>query len=277
MSIPNSANGSSAFHRAVRWLNKPPAERKRRLLEKLRLLNGLPFKLGRARLADLYLSYLPDSYVHASAHLEFDSLLGKFTRRNRRINGGDIPRLWSLILNLKQVIAERVEGDFAELGVWRGNSAAVLAHFAAQSGREVFLFDTFEGFSNQDIRGVDAGVRLAFADTSLELVRSTIGEDSRVCRFVKGHFPESIEAGHRSTTYAAVSLDCDLYEPMRAGLEFFYPRMPRGGMLLVHDYSSSLWPGAKQAVDEFCKQTGELVILMPDKSGSALVRKSKVS
>jgi O-methyltransferase len=60
---------------------------------------------------------------------------------------------------------------------------------------------------------------------------------------------------------------------MKAGLDFFYPRMPRGGLFLLHDYSSLCWPGAKQAVDEFCRATGENLLLMPDKSGSAFIRK----
>ena len=274
MSAAYPSGRSSVFQRAVSWLKQPPAERRLRLTEKLRQLNGLPFTLGKPKFFDLYLGYLPDSHVRSDAHVEFDTLLDKFRRHNRRNNGGDIARLWAMILNLKHLICAGIEGDFAELGVWRGNTAAVLSHFAARSGREVFLFDTFEGFSDKDLRGIDAGVRHGFADTSLALVRDTIGADSSVCHFAKGHFPASIDAHHRSRRYAAVSLDCDLYEPMKAGLDFFYPLMPRGGLLLLHDYSSSLWPGATQAVDEFCRHTGELLVLMPDKSGSAFVRKS---
>jgi hypothetical protein len=62
---------------------------------------------------------------------------------------------------------------------------------------------------------------------------------------------------------------------MKAGLEFFYPRMARGGLLLLHDYSSLHWEGARQAVDEFCAANGEFPILLPDKSGSALIRRGR--
>jgi hypothetical protein len=43
----------------------------------------------------------------------------------------------------------------------------------------------------------------------------------------------------------------------------------------VHDYSSLHWNGAKLAVDEFARASGEFVILMPDKSGTACVRRSR--
>ena len=45
-------------------------------------------------------------------------------------------------------------------------------------------------------------------------------------------------------------------------------------MFFPHDYSSMYWPGSKRAIDEPCKASGEHIVLMPDKSGSALLRKS---
>ena len=231
--------------------------------------------------SNVFSAYQPDSYAFFNAHAEFDSLFENFTRYNRLNNAGDVPRLWSFILNCKQVLAEGVAGDFAELGVWRGNTAAVLAHFAARNNRRVFLFDTFAGFDVDDLKGVDANKglnadkKVLFRETSIDLVREVIGADAAVCDFVKGRFPGSLADAHKAAQYAVVSLDCDLYEPMKAGLEFFYPRLNRGGLFLLHDYSSLHWPGAKLAVDEFCKASGEFAVLMPDKSGSALLRKSK--
>jgi hypothetical protein len=179
------------------------------------------------------------------------------------------------MLNIKQVLGEGTEGDFAELGVWRGNTAAVLAHYAGINNRRVFLFDTFEGFQKNDLIGVDADKQLEFGNTSEDLVKGVIGAESRRCSFVKGHFPGTISQEHRQAKYAVVNLDCDLYEPMKAGLEFFYPRLSKGGLLVLHDYSSLFWEGARKAIDEFCRQSGELPVLLPDKSGSVFIRKTK--
>ena len=223
----------------------------------------------------VYLAYHPDSHCDYASHPEFGDLLARFTAYNLSNNGGDIPRLWSLILNIKQIIDEGIEGDFAELGVWRGNTAAVLAYYAHASGRRIFLFDTYEGFKKKDLVGVDANKKSEFADTSLEMVKEVVGIDSRQCHYIKGHFPGTILDEHQRSTYAVVSLDCDLYEPMKAGLEFFYPRLSQGGVLFLHDYSSLHWDGAKKAIDELCRKTGEFVILLPDKSGSAFLRKTK--
>ena len=115
------------------WLGKPAAERKHLLFQRfLRVApwTRMTFGVGLARLANIYWAYHPDSHVAARDHAEFDHLFARFIRHNRLNNAGDTARLWSFILNIKQVLDAAIEGDFAELGVWRGNTAAVLAHFA---------------------------------------------------------------------------------------------------------------------------------------------------
>jgi hypothetical protein len=261
------------------WLKSPAQERRRKLrgvLLRFSPWSIMTFGIGFARFANIFWAFHPDSHAEFREHGEYRELFARFSRRNRLNNGGDSTRLWFFILNIKQAMSEGVQGDFAELGVWRGNTAAVLSHYARLDGRTVHLFDTFEGFDPADIKGVDAGARTQeFGNTSMETVRQIIGPGWSACRVAAGHFPQSLAALHEVRQYAVVSIDCDLYEPMKAGLEFFYPRMPLGGTLLLHDYSSGHWRGAKQAIDEFCASTGELPVLMPDKSGSVVIRRAR--
>jgi hypothetical protein len=123
-------------------LERIRSEWKKPLPERMKSLLNFPFKKGFSHKYNVFLGYQPDAYATFNAHPEFVSLFEKFSKHNSLNNAGDIARLWSMILNIKQVIADGIEGDFAELGVWRGNTAAVLAHYAASSGRKVFLFDT---------------------------------------------------------------------------------------------------------------------------------------
>lgn len=75
------------------------------------------------------------------------------------------------------------------------------------------------------------------------------------------------------TAFAMVHLDCDLYLPTKAALEFFYPKMVRGGLLILHDYDSGCWPGVTLAADEFFADKPEGLIRIPDKSGTAAMIK----
>ena len=222
-----------------------------------------------------YTADMPDSYVHFNKHKVFDKLLDRFTKHNPQNNERDIPRLWSLILNCKQVLHEGVEGDFAEVGVFRGNSAAVLAEFAKFMGRRAYLFDTFDGFDETAFNGPDSQRQAGeWGDTSTSLVEEVLGDSAEACSFVGGYFPDSLTKEHKKNNYAIVSIDCDLYKPIKASLDEFYPLLSHGGVFFVHDYSSRFWEGATNAVDEFCKETGEHLIAMPDKSGSAFIRKT---
>jgi O-methyltransferase len=69
--------------------------------------------------------------------------------------------------------------------------------------------------------------------------------------------------------FAFVHLDADLYDPIMAGLQFFYPRVAKGGIIVVHDYNS--WPGARRAVDVYFQDKPEVPVPMPDKSGSVVI------
>lgn len=264
-------------HIAARIASTPGSAVKRSRLQKWkRQFQLLMIKAGLGNLSSVFISYQPDSQDLFAAHPEIKTLFQAFTKGNVKNNGGDVARLWSFILNSKQIGEEKISGDFAELGVWRGNTAAVLAYFAKQQGRKLFLFDTFQGFDAQDIEGVDSKEHQGgFLPTSINYVKDVIGDNQDACSLIQGYFPQSITEEAKNARYSLVSLDCDLYKPMKAGLEFFYPRMSTGGLFLLHDYSSLCWDGAKKAVDEFCIETGEYIVLMPDKSGSAFFRKTK--
>src|SRR6201998_2056906 len=176
-----------------------------------------------------YLARYPEG-LPASVPLR--ELYRRWIRGNKTNNNGDASRFISLVMNLRQLEVEGIQGVFAELGVWKGNSAAILADFAAKSGKRLFLFDTFSGFDQRDFVGIDRDKVVEFADVNIEYVSGTVGH-SDITTYIQGFFPESITDAVRERSFALAHLDCDLYEPMKAALEFFYPRMPRGAMLVL--------------------------------------------
>lgn len=241
------------------------------LIESRRLRVPEVFRAGRRS----YLSYRPDWDYDFNGISEVRDLSQRWVQGNEANNSGDASRLYALVLNLSQVISEGIPGDLAELGVYRGNSAAVLAHYAEKADRSLYLFDTFSGFDPRDFVGIDANAPQAFDATSIDMVKMTVGSDRAI--YVPGFFPGTVTPEISDRRFAIAHLDCDLYEPMKAGLEFFYSRLSTGGLMMMHDYSNPHWAGAKQAVDEFCSTIPESVILLPDKSGTAMLRKSKAT
>jgi len=183
-------------------------------------------------------------------------------------------RLATLRLLADEIRCRQIPGACAELGVYRGDLAREIN--ALLPDRELFLFDTFEGFADEDIekeREVVSATKAKvgdFDDTSIELVKSRLPHPE-MAHFFKGHFPDS--APDELPSLCLVGLDTDLYEPTRQGLAYFYPRMVSGGTILIHDYNSMQFPGVRQAVREFCTANGLAIIPLPDLHGSAMVVK----
>lgn len=187
---------------------------------------------------------------------------------------GDSARFWFFCLMLDQLHKENLSGDIAEVGVYQGHTAALLATIARRLGKTAFLFDTFEGFSSKDFVGVDAGREPGqFLDTSLEAVRMLVGEENT--RFIKGYFPDSATQIPDGLKFCLVHIDCDLYAPIISSLEYFYERMVPGGFIVIHDYSSLGWNGAEKAVDDFFADKPEAVVPLFDSAGSAIVRRAR--
>ncbi|MBU2649381.1 MAG: TylF/MycF family methyltransferase, partial [Bacteroidetes bacterium] len=59
-----------------------------------------------------------------------------------------------------------------------------------------------------------------------------------------------------------------------AGLEFFYPRLVPGGVILVHDYNSK-WEGAMKAVNEFASNIPETLVHVPDSDNTIMIIKNR--
>ena len=184
-------------------------------------------------------------------------------------------RAATMRLLAEQIHEEGIPGDVAELGVFRGDFAALMN--AAFPDRPLHLFDTFEGFSEQDV-ALERELALSrakagdFADTSLALVREKLPYPAQA-KFYKGYFPGTFSPCE-DKTFAFVSIDADLYAPTAAALPLFFDRLSTGGVLLIHDVNSTQFTGAGKAVREFCKERGIFFMPVCDLHGSVVLRKN---
>ncbi len=182
-------------------------------------------------------------------------------------------RYGMMALAIHNIQEESIEGNFAEVGVFRGETSRYLHLFAPN--RTLYLFDSFKGFPAKFLDNAENN-RYAtdnrFRDTSLDVVKRNLGDLHNII-FKVGIFPETA-TGMENDRFAFVLLDMDLYKSTLAGLEFFYPRVTPGGYIFVHDYHSTE-KGVKQAVTEFLKTRPERPIAIPDVQGSIVIRKNK--
>lgn len=178
-------------------------------------------------------------------------------------------RVLALIRAVAYLTRAGIPGDLAECGVWRGGSSMAMALALRANGdtsRTIWLYDTFRGMTaptdaDVDVRGSSAQAQLQRARftrnngmlciAGREDVEANIrqtGYPADRVRFVEGPVEATLE--HTAPDrLAMLRLDTDFYASTMAELCILYPRLSRGGVLILDDYGH--WQGARRAVDEY--------------------------
>ena len=148
----------------------------------------------------------------------------------------------------------QLAGDMAELGVYKGGSARLICE--AKGRVPLHLFDTFDGLPEPGDKD-DGFFKQGMVTGRLSAVRNYLKSYESVF-FYPGLFPGNLQPV-QDKLFSFVHLDVDLYQGTLSGLEFFYPRMSAGGIILTHDYQ---YPGVRKAFAEFFEgQPGQVVEL----------------
>lgn len=145
--------------------------------------------------------------------------------------------------HMMRLAQEAPPGDIAEVGVYRGGSAYRLYQVCLQQGRQLHLFDTFQG-TPFFTEGLDRHkIDREFADDHAEQRIRAFLPDAKV-------YPGTYPATHPGDLgpLAFIHCDCDQYLSYRAVIERMWPLVVPGGFLLFDDYP--YLEGAKRAVEE---------------------------
>ena len=177
-------------------------------------------------------------------------------------------RIAALAAATEHVVRARIPGALIECGVWKGGSMMAAALTLVRLGgddRDLYLFDTFTGMSKPtdvDVETAAAGPAPSHASDTWQSINdwAAIGQGEVRANLLSTGYPSSrlylVEGKVEDTLPAAapesialLRLDTDWYESTAHELRHLYPRLSRGGILLVDDYGH--WSGARRAVDEY--------------------------
>lgn len=168
---------------------------------------------------------------------------------------------------------ENVKGNIIECGVYHGGGLMAWAKLSAiyepyALYRKIIGFDTFEGFpeiSENDFsvyknKNLKINSMKPSYDTYDELkdVINIYNENRFLGNFekvelIKGNATETIPKYIKENpelTIALLFVDFDLYEPTKTVLEYLYPRVVKGGIVVFDEINMKLWPGETKAVIE---------------------------
>ena len=137
-------------------------------------------------------------------------------------------------------LPKALKGVVVEAGCYKGGSTAKLSIAAKAMGRELVVFDTFEGIpANVEVHRNLCGNAIVFNkgdySGSIEAVKANVERcgEIGVCHFIKGLFEDTMKDFDEPV--AAAYLDVDLASSTRTCLKYLYPRLVAGGYLFSQD------------------------------------------
>jgi hypothetical protein len=166
-------------------------------------------------------------------------------------------------------LALPVKGSIVECGVYKGFGLMAWAKLSAMLEpenltRRIYGFDSFAGFPDLGERDGSPYTSAKIGDLcadSYDELSELIGQYDKD-RFV-GHIPKvelvrgdiaktapAFVQSHPHLLVSLLFIDCDVYQPTKAALETFVPRMPKGALLVFDELDNPLWPGETVAAIE---------------------------
>lgn len=193
-----------------------------------------------------------------------------------------LPRLVSLVDQVRHCEQAGLPGAFVECGVWKGGCVGLMALANLKYGaarRDLHLFDAFTEICEpdetidgeravQEARALTHGTggtkgRLTpltgFYDVfggpgtleeNIALLERTIRYDSQKIHYHKGWFQETLLTDAATVgPIAILRLDGDWYASTKTCLEHLYDLVVPGGYVIIDDYDT--YDGCRRAVEEF--------------------------
>ncbi len=174
----------------------------------------------------------------------------------------DSSRLQKILVSYELFnMAKHLKGDIVECGVFKGTSLVRFAMlrkiFSTQ--KKIIAFDTFGKFPETNFLAdkksrkkfiTDAGNQSISTNQLMKVLKYK--NTQKNIKLIKGDInktvPEYVKK-HKDLKISLLNLDTDIYEPAVTTLENFYPKIVRGGVLILDDYG--VFPGETKAVNDF--------------------------
>lgn len=179
-------------------------------------------------------------------------------------------RLFALYEAVNYIKKHKIAGDIVECGVWKGGSSMMAAlSLNADKSRFLYLYDTFEGMNEpggEDVNMIGEAAEGTWqgrdkCEAGIEEVQKNMAltpYPSQNIKYIAGMVEDTIPATIPEKI-SLLRLDTDWYESTYHELINLYPRLVKGGVLIIDDYGH--WQGAKKAVDQYFEENNIPILL----------------
>jgi hypothetical protein len=228
------------------------------------LLSAMGYRLGQN--VFLYSDLYADGFVDAvKQQLGWDvdrdllSYAASYTLNSRKPVHTTICGTWLFLEALRRLGHSKgvvAKGAVAEVGAYEGGNVLCALHSPVWSKRPYYVFDSFEGFPDMSAEDPATFGRGDYKpQKSIGEILAPLSLIDSV-KVIRGFVPGTFKSLPSDEVFSLVFYDCDLYQPALDTYEYFWDKLPSGGMLLIHDYFAPPegFTGVKTATDSFFGQ-----------------------
>lgn len=185
--------------------------------------------------------------------------------------GGRVDVRWRMWILTELARHADGRGAFAEFGTNRGGCAYMV--LASTRTSPLYMFDTFAGIPDSNLTDEEraAGFAGSWSDTSVEHVRRRLAEWPDRTKYVVGNVFDTL-ASAETGELSLVHMDLNAALPTKHALEYAFPRLRVGGVIVFDDYGFTGYEDQRAVVDSFFASTPERPLALP--TGQALVVKN---
>jgi O-methyltransferase len=170
---------------------------------------------------------------------------------------------------MREIDRKKISGDILECGVYKGFSAWILLS-ESKIKRNYFGIDTFTGLSAPTIFDGNHW-KEGDLDSPIRITEQNLTQFNDRVHIYQGSIPDIFDSlSDNSFCFALVHIDVDLYIPTKSSLEFAWPNLAVGGVVLCDDYGFTTCPGATKAINEFIDSGRSLDAVIYPTGGIAL-------
>ena len=181
-------------------------------------------------------------------------------------------RMSHLTKCIKYIHKNNISGDLVECGVWRGGNLILMKRLIDHFGlnKNIYGYDTFEGMSpaseydinienekaskllNNEKKIENLGAKNIWCFSGIDTVRENLVKhtNNNNLTLIKGDVSDTLRNDKNiPKSISLLRLDTDFYESTKVELEVLFPKLEKGGVLIIDDYGH--FKGARKAVDEY--------------------------
>lgn len=160
-----------------------------------------------------------------------------------------------------------LEGDFVECGTYKGGFARAIIEYInlGQLNKDFYLLDTFKGIATDLMTDEEKKLKKRTFEDCYDEVVNTFKNDKFV-KLVRGIVPDTLPLV-KADKIAFISIDMNNAKPETEAIKYFWPKLVKGGMIVLDDYAYYGYEPQYKAHNEWARSIGVKILSLPTGQG----------